>query len=137
MALYIEAFNFLIFFQDQQVSILAEILKVIFNITIKSFELSVDEEDEIHYTRLVTVLHDLLLMPTRSSSKKNELHNHIVNMLTCVPYSAYSELCPKIIEGQDIPKKMEYDGLNMEAVYQLKSFLKLKLEEQPVSTRQV
>lgn len=78
---------------DQQVDLLGEILKILFNITVRSeTSVATEEEEEIQFRRLAVVLHDLLLCRTMSKDKQLELCSNTVNLLTNVPTACYSEL---------------------------------------------
>ena len=62
-------------FQDDQVTLGCEVLKVLFNLTVRSNDSNtVDEEEEAHFLRLVSILHDLLLCEVQSAEKQQELH---------------------------------------------------------------
>lgn len=78
---------------DRQIDLLGEILKVLFNITVR-FETSVatEEEEEIQFRRLAVVLHDLLLCRATTKEKQIELCSNTVNLLTNVPTACFSEL---------------------------------------------
>lgn len=78
---------------DRQVDLLGEILKVLFNITVRSeTSVATEEEEEIQFRRLAVVLHDLLLCRATSKEKQIELCSNTVNLLTNVPTACYSEL---------------------------------------------
>lgn len=110
-----------------------EILKVLYNLTVKSnFTVSIDEEEEAHYIRLVIILHDLLLRQTESTSKTTELHSHIINLLTALPPNCLRELATPVPNTQELIKDFEYDGYSMEAIYILLTFLKNRLNNDPV-----
>ncbi|XP_046395436.1 synembryn-A [Ischnura elegans] len=126
---------------DSQVDLACEVLKVLFNLTVgKSKQdvggpmemrrAGVDEEEEAHFLRLTTVLHDLLLCDAVSLSKRDELRNHTVNLLVNIPSNCYEELMTTIPkDARDIPKDAEYEGLNMQAVAVLYDFLSDRLKE--------
>lgn len=78
---------------DHQVDLLGEILKVLFNITVRcETSVATEEEEEIQFRRLAVVLHDLLLCRTTIKEKQIELCSNTVNLLTNVPTACYSEL---------------------------------------------
>lgn len=78
---------------DHQVDLLGEILKVLFNITVRSeTSVATEEEEEIQFRRLAVVLHDLLLCRATTKEKQIELCSNTVNLLTNVPTACYSEL---------------------------------------------
>ncbi|KAJ9585217.1 hypothetical protein L9F63_002980, partial [Diploptera punctata] len=111
---------------DDHVTLASEVLKVLFNLTVKSGD--VDEEEEAHFLRLVSILHDLLLCEVQSLDKQQELHNHTVNLLTSIPSNCYEELMTPVQRStRDIDKDLEFDGRNMQAVAVLVEFLDMKL----------
>lgn len=78
---------------DRQVDLLGEILKVLFNITVRSeTSVATEEEEEIQFRRLAVVLHDLFLCHASTKEKQIELCSNTVNLLTNVPTACYSEL---------------------------------------------
>lgn len=63
--------------QDDQVTLACEVLKTLFNLTVKSREQPSAEEKEAEDARflhLASVLHDFLLCETHSCDKRCELH---------------------------------------------------------------
>lgn len=116
---------------DPEVDLCCEVLKILFNITVATDSSNMDEEEEAHFLRLVSVLHDLLLCQTATKEKRDELHNHTVNLLTNMPRESYEELLAPVNEdttGAAEQKDIEYDGKNMEAVVKLLEFLENRLE---------
>lgn len=111
---------------DQEVDLCAEILKILFNLTVMVDRHNIDEEEEAHMMRLVCVLRDLLLCDPLSKDKKEEIQSHTVNLLINMPRDCYEELLAPMSEG-DISglenKEVEYDGKNMEAIVVLLNFL--------------
>lgn len=88
---------------DHQVDLLGEILKVLFNITVRSeTSVATEEEEEIQFRRLAVVLHDLLLCRATTKEKQIELCSNTVNLLTNVPTACYSELViPMHLDAND------------------------------------
>lgn len=118
---------------DQDVDLCCEVLKILFNITVSTDNnKNMDEEEEAHFLRLVSVLHDLLLCQTASKDKKDELHSHTVNLLTNMPPESYEELLAPINEDVIVSsveqKNIEYDGKNMDAILKLLEFLDYRLD---------
>jgi hypothetical protein len=63
--------------QDDQVTMVCEVLKTLFNLTVKSREQpSVEEKEaeEARFLHLASVLRDFLLCETHSCDKRCELH---------------------------------------------------------------
>lgn len=116
---------------DDQVALACEVLKVLFNLTVKSGEYEEEgkEEEGDQFVRLASILHDLLLSEPRSREKQYELHRHIVNLLMNTPHNSFEKLMPPVQRyPQDPAKEFEYDGRNMEAVAKLLDFLDYRLD---------
>lgn len=78
---------------DSQVDLLNEIMRVLFNITVRNeTSVATEEEEEIQFRRIAIVLHDLLLCTANSATKQSELLSNAINLLTNVPTACYSEL---------------------------------------------
>ncbi|CAG2233154.1 chaperone Ric-8A-like [Mytilus edulis] len=116
---------------DQEVDLICEILKILFNLTVTVDKNTLDEEEEAHFMRLVSVLRDLLMVKTLSKDRQEELTSHTVNLLTNIPRDCYEELLIPLnemdIEGME-NKEVEYDGRNMEAIILLLNFLFSRLD---------
>jgi len=122
---------------DQQVDLCSEILKILFNLTISVEKKSVNEEEEAHCMRLVSILHDLLMSRISSKEKRDNLISHIVNLLVNIPSELYEELLTPVIgddRGDD--KEMEYEGKNMEAIAVILDFLDRKMEGSKQSVKE-
>ncbi|GLH14115.1 Synembryn [Gryllus bimaculatus] len=121
---------------DEHIGLACEILKVLFNLTLPPGNVippldnsHVDEEEEAHFLRLVSILHDLLLCDATSPEKQKELQNHTVNLLVSIPSNCFEELMTPIQpDGADLPKDLEFDGRNMQAVAVLLRFLEKQLD---------
>ncbi len=87
-----------------------EILKVLYNLTVKVLPLGTEDEDE-RADRLITILRELLLSST-PPHMEDVLCKNVVNLLMNMPVSSYEMLMPQ----EDI----EYNG---EAVDVIVSFL--------------
>lgn len=113
---------------------MCEILKVLFNLTVHTDKRSdIDEEEEAYYMHLVTVLRNLLISEAQSPSKKLELHSHIINLLTNMPNSCYKQLVVALKENSNVPKNLQYEEQNMEAIYQVFTFLESRFTNDVVS----
>lgn len=131
---------------DRQVDLLGEILKVLFNITVRSeTSVATEEEEEIQFRRLAVVLHDLLLCRATTKDKQIELCSNTVNLLTNVPTACYSELViPMHLDASDpstastsaasneacasIVNSNCFEGSDVTALDVLLEFLKCRLE---------
>ncbi|XP_074660004.1 chaperone Ric-8A-like isoform X1 [Tubulanus polymorphus] len=119
---------------DKDADLCSEVLKVLFNLTLsvdKTKPNKLDTEEEAHFMRLVSVLHDLLLIDTVTADKRIDLQSHTVNLLTNMPRDCYEELLTVANEGISTAtnnKDVEYDGKNMEAVMILLEFLYIRVD---------
>lgn len=117
---------------DKQVELLGEILKVVFNVTVRNeTSIATEEEEEIQFRRLAVVLHDLLLCTAMSPEKQMELHSNTVNLLTNVPTACYSELViPIHLESgaATAEERNGFEGSDVSAINVLLDFLRARLE---------
>ncbi|KAJ8299039.1 hypothetical protein KUTeg_023099 [Tegillarca granosa] len=124
---------------DQEVDLCCEILKILFNLTVSVNKNAMDEEEEGHFMRLVSVLRDLLMCRTVSKDKREELLSHTVNLLTNIPRDCYEELLIPMNEIDVVGienKEVEYDGRNMEAILVLLDFLYSRLDRPTKSLKE-
>lgn len=120
------------YLDDNDVDLACEVLKILFNLTVHVDKGNLDEEEEAHFMRLVSILHDILISPTHSKEKRDELQSHTVNLLTNMPPDSYEELLTPLNESAacvDDNKDFEYDGQNMEGVVVLLHFLDKRLDK--------
>lgn len=111
---------------DREAVLAAEILKVLFNLTVSVDKSNVDEEDEMLFQRLVGILHDLLLCDVDDAEKKDELCGQVVHVLSNMPRSTYEEL---LSPGHgDESEELEFEGFNIEAVNALLDYLEKRLD---------
>uniref|UniRef100_A0A182X0H7 Synembryn n=1 Tax=Anopheles quadriannulatus TaxID=34691 RepID=A0A182X0H7_ANOQN len=104
-------------FSDKDLDLINEVLKVLFNLTVRSTDNLVPEEEEAtQFHRLVTVLHDLFFYRTLNRDKIVLLHSNIVNLLTSVPVSCYVELVSSLHSKLDSASTPGSDGLDPSTV---------------------
>ncbi|KAG8176562.1 hypothetical protein JTE90_010773 [Oedothorax gibbosus] len=116
--------------RDSEVDMACEVLKCLFNLTVSVEKGDMEEEEEAHYMRLVSILHDILLSDTKSAEKKEELQSHTIDLLTTMPMSTYEELLTPVLRPEDEKDNpMVFEGMDMEAVGILLSFLERRLEK--------
>jgi len=119
----------------QNVMLAIEILKILFNLTVYVDKYNMDEEEEAHFLRLVSILHDLLLCETEEKERKEELTSHTVNLLVNMPKDSYEELLSPMTDESELTADadavclpVEYDGKNMEAIVVILNFLDKRLD---------
>lgn len=113
----------------ESVDLCVEVLKVLFNTTITTD--SLNEEEEAHFMRLASVLHDLLLCLVKNNDKRHELHSHVVHLLTVMPSESYEELMTPAeikVTGENM-EEVEFEGKSMAAIVVLLQFLKTQLNK--------
>lgn len=129
---------------DGQVNLLIEIMKVLFNITVRNeTSVATEEEEEIQFRRLAVVLHDLLLCRATSKEKQIELCSNTINLLTNVPTACYSELvipmhldsdsATSFTPAANLNAALLFEGHDVTALEILLEFLKCRLENIQVS----
>lgn len=119
---------------DKHIDLLCEILKVLFNITVRNeTSVATEEEEEIQFRRLAVVLHDLLLCKSYNKEKQSELCSNTVNLLTNVPTACFSELILLIHGDDDVSHIKVFERHDMTAIDVLLAFLKGRLDNVQVS----
>ncbi|XP_037570388.1 synembryn-A [Dermacentor silvarum] len=109
----------------EEASLAAEVLKVLYNLTCSLDKFHVEEEDEVHFERLVGLLHDLLLCDVADVEAKDQLHGQVVHLLSSVPRSSYAELLTEASSGEE----GSFEGYNVDAVAALVAYLERRLDE--------
>lgn len=117
-------------FNQQEINLINEILKVLFNITVTGpTSVETEEEDEQHLQRLSIVLHDLLLFVAKPDHGIEEYHSNIVNLLTNIPIACYTELVPQIAEALTPDSDETFENYDMHSINIFLRFLQLKLDK--------
>lgn len=127
---------------ESQINLLNEIMRVLFNITVRN-ETTVateeEEEEEIQFRRLAVVLHDLLLCNGNSKEKQMELYSNTINLLTNVPTACYSELTTPIHGVDDSDTSTNgthiFEGYDVTTLNILLDYLQWRLENIQVKTK--
>ncbi|XP_075586533.1 ric8 guanine nucleotide exchange factor A [Dermatophagoides farinae] len=115
---------------DWEVNLSIQVIKVLFNLTMNIDSNTMNEFEEAHFFRLVSILHDLLLCDTKNEDRKEDLQSHIVNLLTNMPPQSYEELLSKIAElGKPENPEHEYMEMNLEVIAALLDFLRIRLDD--------
>lgn len=136
LALIMRDFKSQSYLPEKQIDLLCEILKVLFNITVRNeTSIATEEEEEIQFRRLSVVLHDLLLCKSYSKEKQNDLCSNTVNLLTNVPTACYSELVLTLHDDElDTKGLIAFEGNDMTAIDVLLQFLRGRLENTQVNS---
>ncbi|XP_058130152.1 synembryn [Anopheles ziemanni] len=126
-------------FSDKDLDLINEVLKVLFNLTVRTSDNLVPEEEEAtQFHRLVTVLHDLFFYRTLNRDKIVSLHSNIVNLLTSVPVSCYVELVTSLSAKCDSPPArggddpmviVPFESKNMYVLHVLVEFLRKNFQK--------
>lgn len=118
----------------EEVNLVVEILKVLFNVTVRNeTSIATEEEEEGQFRRLAIVLHDLLLCRATSVDKHIELQSNAINLLTNLPTACYSELVVDATETTD--DIHTYEANDVTALDVLLEFLATRLGNIDVSHR--
>lgn len=125
---------------DSQVDLLNEIMRILFNITVRNeSSVATEEEEEIQFRRIAIVLHDLLLCTANSASKQTELLSNAINLLTNVPTACYSELIIPMHSEQEasssaaiLSHEKIFEKYDLTAVDIILEFLQKRLENDKV-----
>ncbi|XP_055594057.1 synembryn [Uranotaenia lowii] len=117
-------------FSDKDLDLINEVLKVLFNLTVRTPSNAIPEEDEAgDFHRLIVVIHDLFFYRTLNRDKIVLLHSNIVNLLTSVPASCYSELVGSLEDQQDSRTVIPFEGRNVYVLHVLIDFLKKNFQK--------
>ncbi|EAT38718.1 AAEL009415-PA [Aedes aegypti] len=108
------------------VELINEVLKVLFNLTVRTPLNAIPEEEEANqFHRLVIVVHDLFFYRTLNRDKIISLQSNIVNLLTSVPVSCYTELLtPLNSDDLDSKNVVPFEGKNVYVLHVLVEFLR-------------
>ncbi|CAL1286956.1 unnamed protein product [Larinioides sclopetarius] len=121
---------------DEEVDTAVEVLKVLFNLTVNTEKYGLEEEEEAHYLRLVSILHDILLSDTKTPEKREILQSHTIDLLTNMPMSSYEELLTPVVKMDDDNPNI-FEGMDMEAVFTLLQFLDKRLQKTHRTYREI
>lgn len=120
-----------------EAALASEVLKVLYNLTCGVDKFHVDEEEEVHFQRLVGILHDLLLCDVADPESKDQLCGQVVHLLSNMPRSTYEELLTEVIPGSAPmdPPEEQFEGFSTEAVSALVGYLERRLKEEEQSPK--
>ncbi|KAG5879237.1 hypothetical protein JTB14_006037 [Gonioctena quinquepunctata] len=118
-----------IFLNDTQIDLVNEVLKALFNITVRINES--DVEALASCTHLVEVLRSYLLISSLDLEKTWMLRNNVINLLTNMPDETYSALLLAMQAEHRVPCNLMFDDYNMTAIFEILMFLKAKFNDEP------
>jgi Guanine nucleotide exchange factor synembryn len=119
-------------FSKQDVILINEILKVLFNITVTTSTTVETEEDDVQpLHRLSILLNELLSYRAESPEETEEYHSNIVNLLTNIPIVCFNELVPSTTLESSTDNKFNhvFENCNMFSINILIDFLELRLNK--------
>eukprot|EP00058_Branchiostoma_floridae_P023037 XP_002608527.1 hypothetical protein BRAFLDRAFT_126625 [Branchiostoma floridae] len=111
---------------DEQVDLLSEILKTMFNVTLTGQARQLDEEELERYKHMTAVCRYMLMCRASSEAKQEELHSHTINLMTNMPRNCLSEV---IVQQGERGVGTEYDGWNMDAIMTILDFLERRIDQ--------
>lgn len=119
-----------VWFEDREMDLICEILKVLFNLTSNS---DTDEnENELQFCRLAGVLRNTLLRAkTCNREKRQDLLSNVINLISCLPNAALIELVPNLARGIDQEDVLEFENHDATALATFVDFLRGRLEGLP------
>nr|XP_022901734.1 synembryn [Onthophagus taurus] len=116
----------------KQVELIGELLKTLFNLTVKT-------EIESDLSRdLVILLRDHLLWEFENKDdNNNELNNHIINLLINVPETELGHLMLECVTEPPTNETLQYMGYDMTAIYTMLECLKAKFTKNCTVSKQL
>ncbi|XP_045480560.1 synembryn [Harmonia axyridis] len=116
---------------DKSMDMACEILKTLFNLTLK---IQPSNEQSDRYIKLVQILRKYLMLPIESEVERITLQTNVINLLTNIPNTFYTELIPPIDSVECIGEKLEYNGHDLSAVKMIVELLRVKISaDNPVN----
>lgn len=123
-------------FEDRDIDLICEILKVLFNLTSNS-ESDV-HENELQFCRLAGVLRTTLLRAkTTNREKRQDLISNVVNLVSSLPNSSLIELVPNLTRSGVVADEdehiLEFENHDLTALSTFLEFMSARLEGVPKS----
>ncbi|XP_029177005.1 synembryn [Nylanderia fulva] len=106
--------------KTEEITIVCEVLKVLFNLYIHSDDIVEDQEK---YRNLVLILYKLLVF--KYSLQQDDLESNVINLLTVIPSSCYAPIVQPVASDDC---KNVYQNMDMSAIYVLLRFLDQRLD---------
>lgn len=107
--------------KNEEVMIVCEVLKVLFNLYIHSDDTAVEDQEK--YKNLVLILYKLLVF--KYPVQQDDLESNVINLLTVIPFSCYTPIIQSV--KSDACKNV-YQNMDMSAICVLLRFLDKKLD---------
>lgn len=129
-----------VWFEDRDIDLICEILKVLFNLTSHSEDN--DNENELQFCRLAGVLRNALLRAkTTNREKRQEIQSNLINLITSLPNSCLPELAPRYQPhhhcvsgvGDGNHHAIEFENHDVSALDILLDFLRVRLDTAPTT----
>lgn len=115
-------------FDQQEMNLIIEILKVLCNLIARSpTTVETEEDDEQHLHRLSIVLHDLLLFGGKTFDESEEYYLKIINLLVYIPVACFIELVPQTNDSSAENETYEYFSVHSINIFL--NLLKLRLKK--------
>eukprot|EP00095_Tigriopus_kingsejongensis_P003037 maker-scaffold1070_size64748-snap-gene-0.14 protein:Tk03037 transcript:maker-scaffold1070_size64748-snap-gene-0.14-mRNA-1 annotation:"synembryn" len=120
---------------DEEVDVINEVLRLLFNITLGLDQNNMDEEERANLNELSDTVQSLLTIDTETADKKIALHDNCVNVLSYVPSTCTDPLLKNLKTDIAPPNviQLEYDGFGMNATQAMLEHLLYKIDH-PDST---
>ncbi|KAK0096210.1 hypothetical protein PV326_006101 [Microctonus aethiopoides] len=112
--------------KKESVAVACEVLKTLFNLY-TSCDDSTNEYLQ-KYKKLVDILYNLLI--EKNYHGKDELQNHVINLLVIIPSDCYDPITKTITSIDTNTNDEIYNNMDMSAISELLKFLELKLNDQ-------
>ncbi|XP_058460085.1 synembryn [Malaya genurostris] len=119
-------------FNDKDLELVNEVLKVLFNLTVRTPDNAIpeEEEEEAQFHRMAVIIHDLFFYRTLNRDKIFSLLSNIVNLLTSVPVSCYNELVTNLRQDERASKTVvPFEGKNVYVLEVLVGYLRKHFQQ--------
>lgn len=118
-----------VWFEDREIDLICEILKLLFNLTSYS-DSEAEQENELQFCRLAGVLRNTLLRAkTTNREKRQDLLSNVINLVSSLPNASLIEMAPNIVRGGDGDENvMEFESHDVTALATFTDFLRGRLE---------
>ncbi|XP_012215076.1 synembryn [Linepithema humile] len=107
--------------KTEEITIICEVLKVLFNLYIHSDDIGVEDQEK--YKNLALILYKLLTF--KYSTQQDDIESNVINLLTVIPCNCYTPIVQPV-ECNDC--KNVYQNMDMSAICVLLRFLDQRLD---------